>query len=110
VYDSTPLSDRISFDGQNRTFASSRRHGVEFRFGLTNEVDAVDEAHREPGKGPLEEEMGPSSAMAHLYRGEVHRMKFWRKRLDRTTNSVVLVISAILTWDFQGRISLTTLS
>jgi len=24
--------------------------------------------------------------MAHLYRGEVHRMKFWRKRLDRTTN------------------------
>jgi len=48
--------------------------------------------------------------MAHLYRGEVHRMKFWRKRLDRTTNSVVLVISAILTWDFQGRISLTTLS
>jgi uncharacterized membrane protein len=38
--------------------------------------------------------------MAHLYRGEIHRMKFWRERLDRTTNWAVLVISAILTWAF----------
>lgn len=52
------------------------------------------------GAGLLDEEMGPSSAMAHLYRGEIHRMKFWRERLDRTTNWAVLMISAILTWSF----------
>lgn len=52
------------------------------------------------GAGLLDEGMGPSSAMAHLYRGEIHRMKFWRERLDRTTNWAVLVISAILTWAF----------
>ncbi|WP_336338442.1 DUF2270 domain-containing protein [Haloarcula brevis] len=64
------------------------------------EVDVTDSAHRELGEGLLEEDMGPSSAMAHLYRGEIHRMKFWRERLDRTTNWAVLVISAILTWSF----------
>lgn len=64
------------------------------------EVDATDAAHREVGNGLLEEDMGPSSSMAHLYRGEIHRMKFWRERLDRTTNWAVLVISAILTWAF----------
>ncbi|ADJ13990.1 DUF2270 domain-containing protein [Halalkalicoccus jeotgali] len=64
------------------------------------EVDSADADHREIGKGLLEEEMGPSSAMAHLYRGEIHRMKFWRERLDRTTNWAVVVISAILTWSF----------
>jgi uncharacterized membrane protein len=64
------------------------------------DVDASDPAHREVGEGLLEEDMGPSSAMAHLYRGEIHRMKFWRERLDRTTNWAVLVISAILTWAF----------
>ncbi|KAA9404374.1 DUF2270 domain-containing protein [Haloarcula sp. CBA1131] len=64
------------------------------------DVDATDSTHREVGEGLLEEDMGPSSAMAHLYRGEIHRMKFWRERLDRTTNWAVLVISAILTWAF----------
>lgn len=64
------------------------------------EVDATDPPHRELGQGLLEENMGPSSATAHLYRGEIHRMKFWRERLDRTTNWAVLVISAILTWAF----------
>lgn len=64
------------------------------------EFDPNEETHRELGEGLLEEEMGPSSAMAHLYRGEIHRMKFWRERLDRTTNWAVLVISAILTWAF----------
>lgn len=52
------------------------------------------------GAGLLDEEMGPSSAMAHLYRGEIHRMKFWRERLDRTTNWAVIVIAALLTWAF----------
>ncbi|RNJ26216.1 DUF2270 domain-containing protein [Halosegnis longus] len=52
------------------------------------------------GRGLLDTEMGPSGAMAHLYRGEVHRMKLWRERLDRTTNWAVLLLAAILTWAF----------
>lgn len=52
------------------------------------------------GRGLLDEEMGPSGAMAHLYRGEVHRMKLWRERLDRTTNWAVLLLAAVLTWAF----------
>lgn len=66
----------------------------------TEEIDPTDSDHRDVGKGLLDEEMGPSSAMAHLYRGEIHRMKFWRERLDRTTNWAVVLISAILTWSF----------
>ena len=54
------------------------------------------------GYGLLDEEMGPSSALAHLYRGEVHRMKLWRERLDRTTNWAVLLLAAILTWAFSN--------
>ena len=54
------------------------------------------------GRGLLEGEMGPSSALAHLYRGEVHRMKFWRERLDRTTNWAVLLLAAVLTWAFSN--------
>jgi uncharacterized membrane protein len=54
------------------------------------------------GRGLLDAEMGPSSAMAHLYRGEIHRMKFWRERLDRTTNWAVIVLAAVLTWAFSG--------
>lgn len=64
------------------------------------EIDPGDSEHRELGEGLLEEDMGPSSATAHLYRGEIHRMKFWRERLDRTTNWAVIIISAILTWSF----------
>lgn len=52
------------------------------------------------GTGLLDVEMGPSSALAHLYRGELHRMKLWRERLDRTTNWAVLLMAAILTWAF----------
>lgn len=55
------------------------------------------------GRGLLDEEMGPSGAMAHLYRGEVHRMKLWRERLDRTTNWAVLLLAAILTWAFTNQ-------
>lgn len=66
------------------------------------DVDPTDEAHRELGEGLLEEEMGPGSAMAHLYRGEIHRMKLWRERLDRTTNWAVIVMAAIITWAFSS--------
>ncbi|MDS0221158.1 DUF2270 domain-containing protein [Haloarcula sp. S1AR25-5A] len=58
------------------------------------------EQERRLGAGLFEREMGPSSSMAHLYRGEVHRMTRWRERLDRTTNWAVTVIAAILTWAF----------
>jgi len=54
------------------------------------------------GQGLLDADMGPSSALAHLYRGEIHRMKLWRERLDKTTNWSVLVMAAILTWAFSS--------
>jgi len=69
----------------------------------TKDVDPNDAEHREIGAGLLDEDMGPSSAMAHLYRGEIHRMKFWRERLDQTTYWAIVVMSAILTWSFSSR-------
>ncbi|MFC4451165.1 DUF2270 domain-containing protein [Halorussus aquaticus] len=68
----------------------------------SKETDPSDPEHREVGRGLLDEEMGPSSSMAHLYRGEIHRMKLWRERLDRTTNWAVIVLAAILTWAFSS--------
>ena len=70
--------------------------------------DPSSPASREPsdhidpalGAGLLEEETGPSSALAHLYRGELHRMKLWRDRLDRTTDLAVVLLTAVLTWTF----------
>jgi uncharacterized membrane protein len=60
--------------------------------------------HPDPrvGTGLLDADMGPSSALAHLYRGELHRMKLWRERLDRTTNWAVLLLAALLTWAFSN--------
>lgn len=57
-------------------------------------------SHDEIGHGLLEAEMGPSSSIAHLYRGEIHRMKFWRERLDTTTRWAIMIMAAILTWTF----------
>ncbi len=48
------------------------------------------------------DEGGAGSALAHLYRGEIHRMKAWRERLDRTTNWAVIVMAAVLTWAFSS--------
>lgn len=67
------------------------------------DVDPTDASHREVGQGLLEEDMGPSSAAAHLYRGEIHRMKFWRERLDQTSYWAIVIMSAILTWTFSSR-------
>jgi uncharacterized membrane protein len=64
--------------------------------------DPCGEVERDIGRSMFEEEMGPGSSMAHLYRGEVHRMKFWRERLDRTTNWAVTILAAISTWAFTG--------
>lgn len=55
------------------------------------------------GEGLLDVDMGPSSALAHLYRGEVHRMKLWRERLDRTTNWAVILLAGILTYSFSNQ-------
>lgn len=68
----------------------------------SDEFDPTDPEHREVGRGLLDEKMGPSGSMAHLYRGEIHRMRFWRERLDRTTNWAIIVIAAILTWAFSS--------
>ncbi len=67
------------------------------------DVDPTDREHRELGRGLLEEQMGPSSAAAHLYRGEIHRMRFWRERLDRTTHWAILILAALLTWTFSSQ-------
>lgn len=55
------------------------------------------------GRGLFDENMGPGSSMAHLYRGEVHRMERWRERLDRTTYWAVTVIAAVVTWAFSSQ-------
>ncbi|WP_254766703.1 DUF2270 domain-containing protein [Salinilacihabitans rarus] len=67
------------------------------------DVDPTDADHREVGSGLLETDMGPSSAVAHLYRGEIHRMRFWRERLDQTTYWAIVIMSAILTWTFSSQ-------
>lgn len=61
----------------------------------TKDIDPSDAEHRELGEGLLEEDVGPSSAVAHLYRGESHRMRFRRERLDRTTYRAIVIMSAI---------------
>lgn len=65
--------------------------------------DSTGKRERTIGRGVFEEEMGPGSSFAHLYRGEVYRMRFWRERLDRTTHWAIIVIAAILTWAFSSR-------
>lgn len=73
---------------------------------MSDDSDSFDpsaESERDIGRGMFEEEMGPGSSLAHLYRGEVYRMRFWRERLDRTTHWAIIVIAAILTWAFSSR-------
>jgi len=41
-----------------------------------------------------------SSALIHLYRGEVSRANTWRMRLDATTNWAVITVGAALTFAF----------
>ena len=70
--------------------------------GTSDDGAGPDPSDPRIGEGLLEVDMGPSSALAHLYRGEIHRMKFWRERLDRTTNWAVILMAAILTWAFSS--------
>lgn len=64
--------------------------------------EPASEDARTMGRGFFEESSAPGSAMAHLYRGEIHRMKLWRERLDRTTYWAVTLIAAILTYAFSA--------
>lgn len=68
-----------------------------------DDLDPTDPEPREVGRGLLDEQMGPSSAAAHLYRGEIHRMRFWRERLDQTTHWAILIMAALLTWTFSSQ-------
>ena len=81
---------------------TARREASDDAEASTADTDGTEAEQPDPavGQGLLDSEMGPSSAMAHLYRGEIHRMKFWRERLDRTTNWAVIVLAAVLTWAF----------
>ncbi len=48
-------------------------------------------------------ELDPSSfttAMVHLYRGEIQRANTWRQRLDATTNWAVITVAGALTFVF----------
>jgi uncharacterized membrane protein len=38
------------------------------------------------------------TAMAHLYRGEMHRMTMWRQRLDTTTGWAILLVLGVTTF------------
>lgn len=68
----------------------------------SDDGDSEETRRSEVGGGLLDEEMGPSGAMAHLYRGEIHRMRFWRERLDRTTYWAIVIMAAVLTWAFSN--------
>jgi len=72
--------------------------------GMDDDRSEGDEEAPDPliGRGFFGEDIGPGSSMAHLYRGEIHRMTLWRERLDRTTNWAVIVIAAVLTWAFSA--------
>jgi len=47
---------------------------------------------------PAVDEGAFHTAMAHLYRGEMHRMTVWRQRLDVTTNWAILLTGGMTTF------------
>lgn len=98
------MSDESKRDVQQ--VGDGNREEAEANEESSHEDDSTRDAPAPPGaevgEGLLDEEMGPSSAMAHLYRGEIHRMKLWRERLDKTTNWAVIVMAGVLTWSFSS--------
>ena len=58
--------------------------------------------HPQPSEPEVEttrmDDPGFHNAMAHLYRGEMHRMTAWRIRLDTTTNWAILLTTAMTTF------------
>ena len=78
---------------------------------MTN--DTHPEGLRSPGEETVGEELPDFEsrplardeyimALAHLYRGELHRSLIWRLRLDTTTNWAILSTVAILTFSFNN--------
>jgi uncharacterized membrane protein len=65
-------------------------------------VSTMDASHVEPSVVPPEPAAPDTSsfdtAMAHLYRGEMHRMATWRQRLDITTNWGVITALGMTTF------------
>ena len=89
-------------ESQQRVTGNRKSESEKESYDHDESFDAVSEEARTMGRGFFEESSAPGSAMAHLYRGEIHRMKLWRERLDRTSNWAVTLIAAILTYAFSG--------
>ena len=89
-------------DSQENSRVDGVSNSEENEYDQDTSFDAVSEEARTMGRGFFEESSAPGSAMAHLYRGEIHRMKLWRERLDRTSNWAVTLIAAILTYAFSS--------
>lgn len=43
-----------------------------------------------------------AQAMAHFYRGEMHRLTAWRQRMDATTNWAIVATVGLLTFSFSN--------
>ncbi len=52
--------------------------------------------------GALLFEGGNAQAMAHFYRGEMHRLTAWRQRMDATTNWAIVATVGLLTFTFNN--------
>ena len=89
-------------DSASNTAEGTRSDPASDGYDCDESFDATSEGARTMGRGFFEESSAPGSAMAHLYRGEIHRMKLWRERLDRTSNWAVTLIAAILTYAFSS--------
>ena len=57
-----------------------------------------DLAQSVPGPDPAEDPRSFHTTMAHLYRGEVHRMTVWRTRLDTTSHWAMLLTVGMTTF------------
>jgi uncharacterized membrane protein len=52
----------------------------------------------DPGRLPPPDASQFHTAMAHLYRGEMHRMSMWRQRLDSTTGWAIVLVLGVTTF------------
>lgn len=56
---------------------------------------------QDPEEFVEKQEMGDfTSVMVNFYRGEMQRAYTWRRRLDRTTEWSIVILSALTTWTF----------
>jgi uncharacterized membrane protein len=57
----------------------------------------MDESEKTAAAPPLDQDHY-HTALAHLYRGELHRMTIWRSRLDTTSNWAILLTTGLTTF------------